>query len=31
MYPTDNDEPLYEIADPRIKYMIKRGIQGLDI
>ena len=30
MYPTDNDEPLYEIADPRIKYMIKRGIQNLD-
>ena len=31
MFPTDNDEPLYEIADPRIKYMIKRGIQSLDI
>lgn len=30
MMPTDNEEPLYEVADPRIRYLISRGIQSLD-
>lgn len=31
MLPTDNDEPLYEVADPRIRFLISRGEQSLDI
>lgn len=31
MYPTDNDEPLYEVSDPRIRYLIVRGETSLDI
>lgn len=31
MYPTDNDEPLYEVSDPRIRFLITRGETSLDI
>lgn len=31
MLPIENDEPLYEVADPRIRYLISRGEQSLDI
>lgn len=31
MLPTENDEPLYEVADPRIRFLISRGEQSLDV
>lgn len=31
MLPTENDEPLYEVADPRIRFLISRGEQSLDM